>query len=218
MSSRLWLHLPPPKPKKRRRILTDKEIILFWDATEEMSPIWTTFFRVLLLTGQRRELVAGMKWEELDLDRGIWQVSGLRTKNGLPHIIHLSDLVVRLIVKFQNNESDFVFTTTKTTHISGYSKAKMRIDKIMTRLNNKKQIEPWGLHTLRKTCATGMQRQGTVIEVCRKVLHHTDKGLDAEYMLHDRIEERRNALIRWSAALCLMLEENEQRQGTLELT
>ena len=37
-------------------------------------------------------------------------------------------------------------------------------------------------------------------------------------MLHDRIEERRNALIHWSAALCLMLEEEEQRQGMLELT
>ena len=49
------------------------------------------FYRLLLLTAQRREEVAamrGMKWTY----KAEWTIPGKRTKNGKAHIVHLSPL------------------------------------------------------------------------------------------------------------------------------
>jgi integrase len=45
---------------------------------------------VLILTGQRREEVGGMLWEELRLSDGVWSIGAERTKNRLPHDVPLS--------------------------------------------------------------------------------------------------------------------------------
>ena len=45
---------------------------------------------LLVLTGQRRGEVAGMRWDELDLDAGVWSLPGSRTKNHRPHTVPLA--------------------------------------------------------------------------------------------------------------------------------
>ena len=37
---------------------------------------------MLLLTGCRREEIAGLRWDEIDLDTGVLHLPGVRTKNG----------------------------------------------------------------------------------------------------------------------------------------
>ena len=48
--------------------------------------------RLLMLTGQRREEVAGMTWAELSEDLATWTISATRTKNGMPHRRELAAL------------------------------------------------------------------------------------------------------------------------------
>ena len=60
----------PAKPKARDRVLTDEEVKALWRAASELSWPWENIFKLLLLTGQRREEVAGMRWREVDLDAG----------------------------------------------------------------------------------------------------------------------------------------------------
>ena len=43
-----------------------------------------------LATGQRREEVAQLTWDEFDLASQTWTLPSSRTKNGKPHIVHLS--------------------------------------------------------------------------------------------------------------------------------
>ena len=54
--------------------------------------------RLLLLTGQRRDEVAGMRWNELDLEKAVWSLPTSRTKNGRPHDVPLSDAAVKLLL------------------------------------------------------------------------------------------------------------------------
>ncbi|WP_424258537.1 tyrosine-type recombinase/integrase [Eudoraea sp.] len=49
--------------------------------------------RILILTGQRRNKVAGMQWAEIDFDQRIWELPRERTKNKQPHIVPLSSAV-----------------------------------------------------------------------------------------------------------------------------
>jgi integrase len=47
----------------------------------------------LILTGQRRGEVAGMSWVEVSEDLASWTMPGERTKNGLAHVVPLSEPV-----------------------------------------------------------------------------------------------------------------------------
>ena len=49
--------------------------------------------KVLLLTGQRRNEVAGMTRDELSDDGATWNIPGSRTKNGRAHVVPLPPLV-----------------------------------------------------------------------------------------------------------------------------
>src|SRR3546814_19515363 len=59
----------PPPVRPRDRWLSDKELRLIWHATPECHPCFGPIVRLLILTGQRREEVCGMHWQELDRAR-----------------------------------------------------------------------------------------------------------------------------------------------------
>ncbi len=70
------------KKVKRHRILTDDEIRALWKSLDKDGP-FGGIVRILLLTGQRRGEVAGMRWDELNLKESKWSLPGDRTKDGL---------------------------------------------------------------------------------------------------------------------------------------
>jgi hypothetical protein len=79
----------PKNVEKRDRVLSEAEIKFFWLATSSLAEPYGAFHRVLLLTAQRREEVAGMKWSELDTNASTRTIPKERTKNGKEHLIHL---------------------------------------------------------------------------------------------------------------------------------
>ena len=52
----------------------------------------------LALTGQRREEVAQLTWDEVDLASRTWTLPASRTKNGKPHIVHLSNEAIAVLM------------------------------------------------------------------------------------------------------------------------
>ena len=81
--------VPAPPPVRRERVLSDGEVRRIWKTTEEPGA-FNAIVRALLLTGQRREEVAGMTWAELDPDLTVWTLPAARSKNGKPHLVPLS--------------------------------------------------------------------------------------------------------------------------------
>lgn len=57
----------PVRERPRERWLSDQELALVWKGAGKIAPYWDALFKLLMLTGQRRGEVAGMKWAELDL-------------------------------------------------------------------------------------------------------------------------------------------------------
>lgn len=194
---------PPKNLPSRDRVLSDAEVIAIWNATLEPS-VFHSFYRVLLLTGQRRDEVAGMTKRELDLGNGIWTIPGKRTKNGKEHTVHLSPLVVSILSKC---EGEFLFSTNGTSPIRGYSKAKRQLD---ARLDN---VAPWRVHDLRRTAASGMARLGYLPHVIERVLNHVSGstgGLVGVYQRYDYLEDRKQALLSWSSYLERLVAPDEQ--------
>jgi integrase len=210
---------PPGREARRDRVLSDEEIKAVWAACGEVAPDrdggigepFGSFVRVLLLTGQRRGEVAGMRRSEIDADDRIWRIPSARTKNKLMHLVPLSDQTLSIIKGVKRIEgSDFVFTTTGDSGLGGFSRAKERLDETMTRQRAEKQRDqrtkpikptPWTFHDLRRTAATGMADIGILPHVIETVLNHVSghrAGVAGVYNRATYAAEKADALQRWA--------------------
>ena len=67
--------------------LKPEELRWFWAATEQIGEPFGALLKLLLLTGCRREEVAGLRWSELSEDGMTWNIPSMRTKNWREHIV-----------------------------------------------------------------------------------------------------------------------------------
>jgi integrase len=192
---------PPAAETSRDRVLSDDEIRAFWQATETAGYPFGPLFRLLLLTGQRREEVAGMRWSEIDLRNAMWRIPKERSKNGRAHDVPLPSPAVDILRGLPRIDCcDLVFTTTARTAVSGHSKAKKRLDAAMHDLAGI-ETTAWRLHDLRRTVASGMARLGINLPIIEKVLNHVSgsfRGIVGVYQRHEFSEEKRTALEQWA--------------------
>jgi integrase len=87
------------------------------------------FVQTLVVTAQRRDEVAGMGRRELKDAGALWTIPAPRTKKGLEHDVPLSAAAKEVLTEIPRiGRSDLVFTTAGVTSMSGYSKAKARLD------------------------------------------------------------------------------------------
>jgi integrase len=183
----------PKMPNARDRVLSEEEIKFFWLATSTLDSIHGAFHRVLLLTVQRREEVAGMRWSELDVEKGMWTIPKERTKNGKEHLVHLSPQALACLPV--RGDSVFVFPSQGgQTSISGYSKAKRKLDSSL------RFSKPWRVHDLRRTAASGMAALGYQPHIIERVLNHVSGaqgGLVGVYQRYEYLEDRKRALLAW---------------------
>jgi len=152
-------------------------------------------FQLLLLTAQRRDEVAGMTWSEVNLNKRIWILPRDRTKNDKAHVVHLSALAIEIINRAPRASDRFLFTTTGTTPVSGWGRARGRLAAAMG------DPEPFTLHDLRRSAATGMARIGVAHHVVDRTLNHTAgkiSGVARIYNQFDYAAERQAALEAWS--------------------
>ena len=205
--------LRAPKPAEaRERTLEDDEIRAFWKAADEASWPFASIYKLLLLTGARREEVAGMKWSELDFDAGVWMLPGARTKNSRDHRIPLARQAVAILdrpaiaaikARLGYQDGDLVFSTTGTTSPSGFSKAKSALDARMQEILGPK-FKPWRVHDLRRTCATGMEHFGVDLRVIEAALNHvsgTKAGIVGVYQRAEHREAVRAAFDAWDSRI-----------------
>jgi integrase len=201
----------PPAVPARDRVLTDEELSFLWRGSQELSYLFRSLFRLLLLTGQRREEVAGIDWRELDRSTALWGLPASRSKNNKPNLVPLSGPAIAELDDLAGGKdwpkSGLVFSTTGTTSVSGFSKAKRRLDEVMAHAAGR-DIEPWRIHDLRRTVATGLQRLGARFEVTEAVLNHVSgsrSGVAGVYQRHDWAHEKRDALDAWGEHLSAIL-------------
>ena len=187
------MDLPAPKIM-RDRVLAPEEIKAIWNACYPLGYPWGPFFRLLFLTAQREREVANMSWPELDIDNGIWIIPGHRTKNGVEHECPLSSLAIQEIKTVPRfTAGDFVFTTQFGRRaISGFSKAKMRLDRYSG-------VTGWRIHDIRRTVRTGLAELGVPEIVGEKCLNHVERNMLVKtYNRHAYLDEKRDALERWA--------------------
>lgn len=102
----------PEKVKARDRTLSDEELVTVWSAASALPYPWGPFYKLALLTAQRRDEVASIEWSEVDLKKREWKIPGSKTKNGQAHLVHLSPWAIDILHSVKGQAGDrFVFTT-----------------------------------------------------------------------------------------------------------
>ena len=199
---------PPAKSIPRDRVLGDNELMRVWQAAEADGYPFGPLVLLLILTGQRRGEVAGMRWCDLDFEARSWILPGELNKSGRTHELPLTDMTIDMIRSLPRLSEIFVFpahSAKSDKPVSGIGKAKARIE-------HRSGVENWRLHDLRRTVATGMARLKVPPHVVEKVLNHktgTFSGVAGVYNRFGYLDEMREALDAWHVYLSKLIEQSE---------
>lgn len=205
------IHIKAQAEKSRERVLTDDEIKLVWNGTMATS-LGTSrrlALRLLLLTGSRPGEVAGMVKSEIDLERGIWNLPGERSKNGLPRSLPLAPETMKVIEEAlkEAGDSDFIFP-----RIRGNGPVKVgSLNEGVMEIFKGKEDKPHS-HDLRRTLATRLAELGVPRLVIEKILNHKDRSVAGIYDRHSYENEMRKALVRWERELRVILGEKAKEK------
>ncbi len=181
----------PGKEVERERVLSDEELSKLWNAATKAGGVAGGFFRMLMLTAQRRDEVATMRWADLNLEANIWTLPREATKGDRSHEVPLASCGVAILLALPRC-GEFVFTSTRGAWpISGYSKMKAAIAKAAA-------VEDWRIHDLRRTAGTGMARCGIAVSTISRVLNHKEGGVTKIYNRYSYLDEKRAALEAWA--------------------
>jgi integrase len=170
-----WGYMPdnPAKSVKRftetarDRYIQSDEMMPFWQALlDEPNRDFADFFMVCLLTGQRREDVLSMRWNQVSMERREWRIPN--PKNGEPLTVPLIGEVVNLLADRQAKSGEWVFPGTgKTGHLAEPKTAWKRI-------LERADIDDLRIHDLRRTLGSNMAAAGVnTITTARAMGHKT---------------------------------------------
>jgi len=186
----------PAKHNSRARVLSDEELIRVWRSFEAEGYPFGFMGKLLVLTGQRRGEVTEMRWNQIDETRKTWTIPATLAKNHREHVLPLSDAAMAILrsVPRLSDERVFPARNNDTNAISGFTRAKLRFDKLSG-------VAEWTIHDIRRTVATGLAQLGVAPHVIERVLNHisgTFAGVAGVYNRFQYQDEMRAALERWA--------------------
>jgi integrase len=198
----------------RDRVLSDEEIYQIWAAT--VGPgAFNGIMRGLLLTGARREEVAGMTWDEIAPDLSAWTLPAARSKNGLPHVVPLSAQMQDLLRSRPRIQGCNLAFAGERGVFSGWSKSKHRLD-------NDSGTGGWTLHDLRRTVATRLADDLAVQpHVIEAILNHVSghkAGVAGVYNKASYGKEKLAALNSWGEYVAAIVEGRQAGANVVAFT
>src|SRR5262249_42418080 len=151
--------------------------------------------KMLAVTGQRRSEVADAQWPEIDMTHKRWVIPAARMKSDAAHVVPLTADAIAILESLPRfRHGDHLFSTTFGERpVSGFSKAKRRLDLLM-KAELGGRLDGWRLHDIRRTMRTGLSALPVPDLVRELVIAHTKLGLHKVYDLHAYESEKRHAL------------------------
>ena len=99
-------------------------------------------------------------------------------------------------------DGPFLFTTTGTTAVSGFSRMKGKLDRLSG-------VDDWRLHDFRRTMVTAMVDMGIDATTADRCLNHTGAAtmstVQRVYQRSDLLDQRRHAMEAWALRLAGMV-------------
>lgn len=154
---------------------------------------------LVMLTACRKSEIIGGRWEEIDLDAGVWVIPGQRMKNKESHWVPLSQQAISLLRELRRMifaDQEFLFPNRRDPR---RPMANRSLNAVMERLGFSGEGTPHGMRAAFSTHFNGIGANADVIELC---LAHVPMGQTrAAYNRHPYKVERREMLQEWAGWL-----------------
>jgi integrase len=209
-----------PKERERSRTLSDDEIRALWKAAEG-DGAFGGFTRLLLLTVQRRDKVASMRWQDIAPD-GTWTIPAEAREKGNAAELKLPAAAVAIIqAQPRLRDNPYVFPAGRSVkgkrhaHMSGWSKRKRALDaKIAAELPD---VPQWQLDDLRRSARSLLSRARVNGDVSERVLGHAQRGVQAVYNRHAYFDEKADALAKLATLIDVIVHPRPAAVAPLRL-
>jgi integrase len=199
------------KERARDRVLSDHEIRLIWNNAEGT---FGDLVRMLLLTGQRRDKVAKMKWDDVSVD-GVWTIAnGNMREKGTAGVLVLPQMARDILdARPHMGDNPYVFygVSWQNGAYRGFHHGRADLEKKIGKLPR------WTLHDLRRTARTLMERAGVSTVVGERVLGHALGGVLGTYNCHDYRDEKAHALRALAGLIASILRNDDANQKVRRL-
>lgn len=171
-----------------------KQLPGFMKSLRELDGISARALEFSILTATRSGEVRGARWEEFDMDEGLWTIPAERMKARVLHRVPLTAPPLAIIKQMAAvRQSDFVFPGTKPDAPLSV----MALDMVMRRMQVAATV-----HGFRSTFRDwAAEETGFPHEVAEMALAHTvsDK-VEAAYRRGDLFDKRRKLMEAWAGA------------------
>ena len=188
------------RPQSRVRVLTDRELSAVWNATFLMKYPHGHFVRLLILTGKRRNEIAGMRWSEIDYEEKRIIIGAQRMKSKRTHSVPLTERVETELRSIIIIDPVFVFPTNTRVvkSMTHFHSIKREIDSLIPKMPR------WTFHDLRRTFITFAIKHRTNLAVIDTIIDHSLEHIlksKTPYARYDYSEEMQQHFNLWAKHL-----------------
>lgn len=202
----------PAAERCRERWHTIEELSVIWSAAQMLGYPFSPLIRLLVTIPMRREEIAAMRIDELTFDRNlatVWTLPAARTKTKRALRVPLPGLASQIVQEALDDSArpigtPYLFSTTGDTPVSGFSKAKRRLDTLIEASGTR--MEHWTIHDLRTTFATLASDELAIpMNVADRMLNHvassTTSKIERTYNRSELFDARKGASEKWAELL-----------------
>ena len=184
-----------PRPKKRKRVLTDEELKALWNTANEFGGSYGALVKLIILTGLRRTECAALEIGWVQSDRVT--LPAHITKNSKEFCFPIGPITQELLESLKTNWHLLLPTIPYgPLPFNTFSATKKEFDKLL-------DIAPYTLHDLRRTFRTNLGRLKVRPDIAERLVNHISARTDMEetYDLYTYLPEMREAMEKWDAFL-----------------
>ncbi len=210
----------PAKKNVGKRVLSDAELRALWRAADRLGYPQGSAYKLLMLSGQRKSIVALAQAAQIDRRAGLWVIEDDQEgAKGTGHILPVTPGLAAIFDEC-NGSAPYLFSTTsgdKPLTIGG--KIKTKVDALMLhelRAEAEERgdapasvtLKEWDNHDIRRTMRTRLSAlpvpEGDVVR--ELVIGHRQGKLHQIYDKHLYLEQKAIALDLWAARLADIVE------------
>lgn len=185
----------------RERVLDDRELKAVIDCAGDDD--FGNIIKLLVYTGCRRDEIARLRWDELDLETDRLVLPSTRTKNRRALTLPLPGPAMEILQSVARRDGPCVFGDPRHG-FTGWTAAKRKLDARLVAAGT--PLAHWILHDLRRTMRTGLGRLGTPPHIAELAINHVKAGIIAVYDKHRYETEVAAALAQWAEHVTAVVE------------
>ena len=207
-----------PRPVARTRVmLSEEELAIILPRAIRMGVQNALMLKILLGTAVRLGELVEARWENIDFEKRVWVIpptdikgKKVKARNGedvKSFVIPLTDLVLGWFMELKAVAFGSGFVLPIRSRKKAEGDAHMEPVTLNAAFNKfwKEHLDGkcqrFTPHDLRSTARSHLGRLGVDLLIAERCLNHSLGGLVAIYDQHDYLDERRQALEKWSAVL-----------------